>query len=567
MQDQVQEEEWRRSIQGSEKTELDAVTYSGIKLKPVYSPIDIAEMSYDDIPFPGQYPYTRGGHPLGYRAEPWKLVQGFAAGTGAEARKRWEFLRSIGATGRVGRDEAEELANFRIFIDLPTQRGYDPDDPEARGRVGGCGISLSTMEDMKSIFDGVPLDKAYVTFISHSASLSAVGLYIAYAGTRGYPPDRLLLRAHNDLYQGGLHHDVISFPPKSAIRLMTEFIQYSTEHMPEAQHTTVLAYPFGESGANAIQQVAVLLSIAIAVTEECAKVGLDPDKVVPGFYNHEWVGMDVFEEVAKFRAKRRLWAKVFREKFGCKNPEALRYKVMPQTAGSLAIAQEPLNNIVRNTVMTLACVLAGVDGIFTTSYDEPLCVPTELGAQLAVRTQQILYHETSLPHVIDPLGGSYYLEWLTNKIEEDVSKYLGVMESMGGFLKCWETGWIRAELEKNTNERQRKIDRGDIVVVGQNKYRIPDEQQPEFTLFPAWDPKIEEEVIARVRKYRAERDQEAVRAALSRVQQAAEAVAQDWPQSCGVLMPAIIAAFRDYATVGEVQRILHQVFGYVCIGV
>ncbi len=564
---QAQEEEWRRSTQGSEKIGPEAATYSGIKLKPVYSPNDIADTSCDDIPFPGQYPYTRGFNPLGYRAEPWMIQQFFGFGTGADTRKRWDYYRSIGATDRIGRDEVEGLLNFRIAIDLPTQRGYDPDEPQARGRVGGCGVSLSTLEDMKLLFDGVPLDKAHVALVSLNSSIVAGALFIAYAESRGYPPEKLLLRGNNILYQVA-SHDVISFPPKYTLRLMTELIHYFVRHVPRSPaHTTITGYNLGEQGPTGIQVVALNLAVAIAVTEECVKVGLDPDDVVPGFYTHEWVGIDLFEEVAKIRARRRLWARNFKERFGCKKPESLRCRVMPQTAGSMGVAQEPLNNIVRYTVMTLAAILAGADGIFTTAYDEPLCVPAEEAVRIALRTQQILYHETSLPHVVDPLGGSYYLEWLTNELEEGVDKYLAEIESQGGFFKCWETGWIRAQVEKVANERQRRIDCGEIVIVGQNKYRLPDEQQPKVAVFPSFDPGAEEEAIARVRRYREQRDQEKTNAALARVQQAAEAVAQDWPQSCGLLMPAVVDACRAQSTLGEIHGILRHVFGYVYTGV
>lgn len=558
----AQEEGWQRSIEGQEAAELEATTFSGIKLKPVYSPKDITEMKPADIPLPGQYPYARGFNPLGYRAEPWAMFTGFGFSTAADTRKRWEFLRSIGATGRIGRDEEEEMASFRLFIDLPTQRGYDPDEPEARGRIGGCGISLSNMEDMKLLFDGVPLDKVCVQFIIFSPTMAAYSLYIAYAQTRGYSPIQLFMRGQNQFYTGGLHQDVVGFPPQSAIRLMTEYIYYYVKNTPRSQHTSLNNYAIGENGGNAVQQLAILMALAMAVTEECVKVGLDPDDVTPGFYTHEWGGIDLFEEVAKIRAKRRLWAKVFKERFGCKKSESLQVKFLTQTAGSLYIAQEPLNNIIRATVMALAGVLAGVDGLHVCTYDEPLCVPTEEAARIAIRTQQVLYHETSLPYVVDPLGGSYYVEWLTNKIEEDVLKYFDKMDELGGFVKCWETGWIRRELELAANERQRKIDSGEVVIVGQNKYRLPDEQQPEISLFPAWDPEIEEEAIARVRKYREQRDQWRVDATLSRFREVAEAWMENWPKSCGTLMPTVIDAFLNQATMGEVQKVLQQVCGY-----
>ncbi len=561
-------QEEKRDTEGHGATE-EAVTYSGIQLKPVYSPDDIAGMSYDDIPLPGRYPYTRGLDPMGYRVNPWRMHQFFGYASGADTKKRWEYLRSIGYSNRVGRDEVgeEELPIFRIATDLPSERGYDPDEPEARGRVGGCGISLSTMEDMKLLLDGVPLDRTWVLLVLMNTSLVGNALYIAYAGTRGYSPNQLLLRGHNVLYHC-CQEDIISFPPEYAKRLMIENIYYIIKHMPKSSHTSLSAYDTGEMGATGVQQVAFMYALTIDLIKEGIKVGLDPDDLASGFYHHSWVGLDLFEEVAKSRCQRRLWAKIMKDRFGCKSPSAIQCRdIFPFTAGSLHTAQEPLNNIIRVTIMALAAVLGGAEGIHTTSYDEDLCIPTEEAVRIAIRTQQILYHEASLPYVTDPLGGSYYVEWLTNKFEEEVVKYIDEIEKQGGFFKCWENGFIRSEIERTINERQRKISRGEIVVVGQNKYRLPPEQQPEITIFPEHDPKFEEEAIARVREYRRRRDQERTNAALANVRDAAKAIVEDWPRSSGILMPTMIDALKADATLGEVHRILREVFGYAYIGV
>jgi methylmalonyl-CoA mutase N-terminal domain/subunit len=546
-----------------------AVTYSGIQMKPVYSPDDIAGMSYDDIPLPGRYPYTRGFDPTGYRANPWRMLQFFGFSGAADTKKRWEYLRSIGYSSRVGRDdvEGEELPIIRAATDLPSERGYDPDEPEARGRVGGCGFSLSTMGDMKLLLDGTPLDRTWVLFVLMNASLVGNALYVAYAETRGYSTDQLLLRGHNVLYHC-CQEDVISFPPEYAKRLMTENIYYIIKHMPKSSHTSFSAYDTGEMGATGVQQVAFTFALAIDLMKEGIKVGLDPNDLASGFYHHSWVGLDLFEEVAKIRCQRRLWAKIMKERFGCKSPSAVQCRgIFPFTAGSLHTAQEPLNNIIRVTIMALAAVLSGAEGLHTTSYDEDLGIPTEEAVRIAIRTQQILYHETSLPYVTDPLGGSYYVEWLTNKFEEEAVKYLDEIERQGGFFKCWENGFIRSEIERTINERQHKISHGEIVVVGQNKYRLPPEQQPEIAAFPEHDPEFEKEAIARVREWRSQRDNERTNAALAKVRDAAKAIVEDWPRSCGILMPSMISAFKDNATLGEVHRILREVFGYAYVGV
>ncbi len=561
-QNKAMEREWQKkcaTLYGEK--EFNATTYSDIPVKPVYTPADIESMKYDAIALPGEFPYTRGLSPLGYQVEPWAMLTSFGYGGAKESRERWEFLRSIGACGRVGR-EAEEVTPIRLTTDLPTQRGYDPDEPEARGRVGSCGLSISTIKDMETLFDGVQLDNVSIQFIPYEASLAVLALFVVYAERRGIPTERLFLRANNFLYRGW-HADNIGFPPKYALRLMVEQITYCIRHLPRVHHTSVSGYQVAEAGGNAIQEVALSLATAIAVTEECIKVGLNADDVVPGYYGHDWFGLDLLEGVAKIRAKRRLWAKIFSERFGCKKPESLRCKIVPQIGGSMSVAPEPLNNIVRAALMTLGCALAGVDGIFTTSYDEPFSIPTDEAVRIAVRTQQIVYHETNIPNVIDPLGGSYYLEWLTNKIEEEVIQYLQRIEELGGYLKCWESGWIRGDIIRCANDRQQKIDNEEIVIVGQNKYRLPDELQQKVPIFPLHDPRAEQEAIDRVKKFRAERNGERTVASLAKLRETAKALVEEWPDCCGALMPAIIEAYKADATLGEIQHTLQEVLGYV----
>ncbi len=551
------EEQWQRDCLEAygEQEVKTATTTSGIPLKPVYTPTDSEGMEYGEIGLPGEYPYTRGHSPLRYQVEPWMMRIGYAFGSGEDTRRRREFLERLGMSQSVGTDRP---APFTLLIDSVTMQGYDPDEPEARGRVGRGGLSLSTMEDMEALCAGAPLDEVETILIAINSSMVAVAMYIVNAERHGVPQHKLRMKANNLLY-GQWYWDIACFPPRGAMKLMVELIKYCHDFMPLVRHQSITGYNPAECGANAIQEVAFTLATAIAITDECIKVGLDPDVIVPGFYGHDHVGMDFFEEIAKFRAKRRMWAKIFTERFGCKNPESLCYKSWPQTAGSALTAQEPLNNIIRVTLMALAGVLAGVDGIWTVSYDEGLCIPTEEAAQIAVRTQQILYHETNIPHVVDPLGGAYYLEWLTNRIEEEVWKLLGQIDDRGGYIKCWDDGWLRREIERSANEHQRKVGNGEKVIVGANKYRLP--EQPETRVFKV-DPKVEDDAITRVREFRAGRDNEKTAQALSDVKVAAQRLVDDWPSSCGSLMPAVIDAFRADATLGEVQRLLKEVFGY-----
>lgn len=565
----AQEEEWHRSTEGQEAAKKGINTFSGIPTKPVYSPKDVSEIDYDDISFPGQYPYTRGFNPLGYRVRPWKTTHLLGQGSGADTRKRWDFMRGAGVTGAVGKGEEEELAPAMVLCDLPTQHGFDPDAPEARGRVGACGFSLSTTEDFKPLFDGIPLEKVQVTCISANSTMATMAIYLAYARDRGYSPDKLNVRGSNLVYNCCMF-DFVSFPPQYTLRIMTEYIYYFVKHMPRCEHTSLQGHNIVEVGATGVQEIALILQLATELTEECAKVRLDPDEVVPGFYHGIGSYIDFFEQIAKIRSLRRLWAKIFKEKFKCKGMESLKCRFRSQSSGSMYSAQEPYNNIVRGTITTLASVLGGAENVYTTPFDEALCLTTEESQRIAVRTQQIIYHETNIPSVVDPLGGSYYVEWLTNEFQNEVLKYLGRIEERGGFFKCWETGWIRKELEESANDRQHRIDRGEIVIVGQNKYRLPEEKGPDIVLpsFESYDSEVEQKRAAEVIEFRSKRDPGRLRSALDRVQEASERVRNDWPNSCGVLMPAMIDAFQAGATLGEIQHgILHKVFGYGYFGV
>ncbi len=534
--------------------EFNAATDSGIEIKPLYTPADIERMEYKDIGLPGEYPLTRGPRPLMYQVEPWMLRTGYGYGTGEESRCRREFLAMIGVTEGASVDRP---THFTMALDLPTQRGYDADDPVARGRVGRDGMSISTIRDLEALFEGVPLDEVFTMFIAHDTSMACIAMYIVYAERQGVPPNKLRMKGCHPIYRWW--GDQVGYPPKSAMKLMVELIKYSIQHMPLMMPQAIIGYNVGEAGGTAVQEVAFTLATAIAITDECIKAGLDPDDVVPRLYSHDHINMDFFEAIAKFRAKRRMWAKIFKERFGCQKPESLILTYIPQTGGSLLTAQEPFNNIIRATLMTLAGVLAGVDAIWTTHYDEGHGIPTDQSALIQARTQQVIYHETNIPSITDPLGGSYYVEWLTNKIEDEAYKLLQKIEDLGGYIKSWEEGWFRRELEISAFERERKMVSGERVVVGVNKYRLP--EQPKIETFK-FDTKIEEELIARVRKFKADRDSSKLPPALAELRAAAHKLNEGWPGSCGCLMPAIIDAFRADATLGEVQQVMREVFGY-----
>jgi len=460
---------------------------------------------------------------------------------------------------RVGKEE--EPTVYVLALDLPTQRGFDPDEPEARGRVGECGLSISTIDDFVPLFEDLPLDKVLTVLIGVDATQVLTALYVAYAlDVRKESLEKLFMICCNVYHMHQWFWDTIAFPPRAGMKMSTEFIKFIIENCPLSFHGEVDGYNPGESGATPVQEIAFALAAASALMEECVNAGLDPDKVASKFHAHPHISLNFFEEIAKFRAMRRLWAKIFKEKFGCKNPEALMLKTFAsQTGGSELSAQEPLNNIIRLTIMGLAGMLSDLEGCWIAAYDEALGIPTEEAVQVSVRTYQILGEETDIPRVSDPLAGSYYMEWLTNRMEEEVVKIHKKIEGMGGYLKCWESGWLRAELEKSAYERFERLRQGKDAKVGVNKYRM--EEVSKFQAFRR-PPEAEEIAIERIRKYRKKRDNQKTEAALAGVREAAIRINEDWPGSCGVLMRALIEAARAKATLGEMHKVLREVFGY-----
>jgi methylmalonyl-CoA mutase N-terminal domain/subunit len=556
--DKIMLEEWHKQTSNMDKSKLGEKNESGIELKPIYTPSDIASMEYKDISVPGQYPYTRGNEALHYQKQPWVMRHGHGYGITEDTRKREEFLEALGGAYHVGEKAEDKPFAFTLLLDLPSQCGYDPDAREASGRIGECGVSISNMWDLKELFDGRKIENTEVIFITPDASLSFIAQYVAYAENRGIPPEKLRLKSCN-LFYHQWYWDTAAFPPQYALRNGPELIKFLHKNIPMAELQSITGYNPGEAGATPVMEVAFTVATAIAIVEECVKAGIKPDDILPRFYAHDHLSMNLFETVAKFRAKRRMWAKIFKEKFGCQNPASLVLRNYPQTAGSLLPAQEPENNIIRATLMTLAGVLAGVDGIWTASYDEALNIPSEQAVKLALRTHQILFHETGIPAVTDPLGGSYYVESLTNEIEEGAQALLEEVDRRGGYIRCWEDGWFRRRLAEEANKTQEAIESGRKIIVGVNKYAV--EKEVSNAMFRV-DPKSEEKAIKRVKAFRAQRDAARLEKALGKVQEAAIAIRDDWPDSCGQLMPALIDAFRAQATIGETHGILKEVWGY-----
>ncbi|MDY6862047.1 MAG: methylmalonyl-CoA mutase family protein [Thermodesulfobacteriota bacterium] len=557
--DRIMRGEWEDKCQGMFGGKGPApLIRSGIELKPLYTPQDIKNINYKDIGIPGMYPFTRGNYPLHYQVVPFMMLQGYGLAGAEETRKRRDWLSKLGSRLHVGREE--DMTVYVLAVDLPTQRGIDPDEGSARGRVGECGVSISTVDDFIPLFERLPLDQTFTVLIGLDATLVLYALYAAYVMDIRKESLREVFIGPCNYYYHQWAWDTIAFPPRIAMKLQVETIKFILENCPKSLHTQVEGYNVGEAGATPVQEVAFNIAAVITMMEYTKEAGFDMDDVAQRFYVHPHVGLNLFEEIAKFRASRRLWAKIFKDRFGCRRHESLQYKIWAsQTGGVELTAQEPLNNIIRTTIMAVAAMLAGVEGMWIASYDEALGIPTEEAVQVAVRTYQILSEETDIPYVTDPLGGSYYIEWLTNRMEEGIMNVLKKMEDLGGYMKCWESGWIRREVANSAYRRLKGLEEGKEVKVGMNKYKM--EESPEITVFrPPKD--AEDRAVQRIKKYREGRDREKIKIELEKVKNAALQIEHGWPDSCGRLMPALIEAARAGATLGEMHLILREVFGY-----
>lgn len=531
---------------------------SGIERKPFYSQADVEDLTFADTSVPGEFPYTRGFRHLPYSADGWMMRQPVAVGLPKDTRARMEYLEQLGWSLFIGQEGADKLLVQNVALDIPSQQGYDPDAPEARGRVGRDGMSMSTMWDMDEFYAGRELDRTEVFFAAPDNQLACLALYLVYAERKGVPWEKLRLKVSN-LWYHSWYWDTAGFPPRQAYKLGPELVSFFQRRVPYAQVASVTGYNPGEAGATPAQELAFTLATGVFITEECIKAGLDPDEFVPKYYGHDHTNLDLFETVAKFRAKRKMWATIFKERFGCQNPDALRLRNFPQTGGSLLHAKEPENNIIRITLMALAQVLAGAEGVWAASYDECLNIPSQKAAQIALRTGQIIFYETGIADVIDPLGGSYYVESLTKSLENEAWRLLDEIEKKGGYLECWESGWFRSELARSAREYHQAVEDGEKVIVGVNKYVVDTiKHVPTFRV----GQEVEDEAIKRVRAFRSQRDQGKASAALEVLTLAAQKMKEDWPSSCGSVMPAMIDAFRADCTMGEAQGVMKEVLGY-----
>jgi methylmalonyl-CoA mutase N-terminal domain/subunit len=506
----------------------------------LYTPLDVEKTDYSaDIGFPGQYPFTRGVQPTMYRGRFWTMRMYAGFSTAEESNKRYRYLIESGATG------------LSCAFDLPTQIGYDSDDAISEGEVGKVGVAIDSLADMEILFDQIDLGKVSTSMTINAPASVLLAMYIAVGEKQGVSPDRLKGTIQNDILKEYAARGTYIFPPKPSMRLITNIFEYCSKDVPNWNTISISGYHIREAGSTASQEIAFTIADGIAYVEAAIKAGLNVDDFA-GRLSFFWnAHNNVLEEVAKFRASRRLWAKVMKERFGATNPKSWMLRVHTQTAGSMLTAQQPDNNIVRVALQTAAAVMGGTQSLHTNSKDEALALPTEDSVRIALRTQQIVAHESGLADVIDPLAGSYYVEALTNKIEEEAADYIKKIDDLGGAVNAIEQGYIQKEIQDSAYKWQMDVEKGAKTIVGVNKFQI--EEKPVEGLLKV-DASVGELQKKKLADLRAKRDNAAVQKALAALKKAC----QDEQVN---LMPVILDAVKTYATLGEICGVMREVFG------
>ena len=527
---------WARS---SPETRVDYQTESGIPLMPVYTPWDVKGADYAGEGFPGVYPYLRGVYPSMYRGRTWTMRMFSGFGTPEDTNKRLKLLLEHGETG------------LSVAFDMPTLYGYDCDHERAHGEVGRCGVNVSSMKDMEVIFDGIPLDKVSTSMTINAPATILTCMYAGVARKRGVSPRRLRGTVQADMLKEYIAQKEWVYPPEAHLRLVRDLMLYCTKEMPLWNYISISGYHIREAGSSAIQELAFTLADGFGYIELGKAAGLKVEEFAPRlsfFFNST---MDFFEEIAKFRAARRIWATVLREKYGVRDKRSLLMRFHTQTSGASLTWQQPLNNVVRTALEALAAVLGGTQSLHTNSYDEAWALPTERAVQVALRTQQIIAEETGVSKVADPLGGSYYVEWLTEQMEEEAYKYFDRIDSAGGLLRAIKTGYLQREIAENSYRLSRRMEDGKDSVVGVNKHG-QEEDQPIETL--KIDFKAQRSQMRRLEKVRRERDREKVNRALAKTQKAFE------NEDANSIYP-MMEAVMQYATLGEIISVGRRVWG------
>lgn len=506
----------------------------------IYTPLDVEETNYEtEVGFPGSYPFTRGVQPTMYRGRFWTMRMYAGFSTAEESNKRYRYLIESGATG------------LSCAFDLPTQIGYDSDDEISMGEVGKVGVAIDSLADMEILFDQIDLGKVSTSMTINAPASVLLAMYIAVAEKQGVSADKLKGTIQNDILKEYAARGTYIFPPKPSMRLITNIFEYCSKNVPNWNTISISGYHIREAGSTASQEIAFTIADGIAYAEAAIKAGLDVDAFA-GRLSFFWnAHNNVLEEVAKFRASRRVWAKVMKERFGAKNPKSWMLRVHTQTAGSMLTAQQPNNNIVRVALQTAAAVMGGTQSLHTNSRDEALALPTEDSVMVALRTQQIVAYESGLADVIDPLAGSYYVEALTNKIEKEAWDYIKKIDEVGGAVAAIEKGYIQKEIQDSAYKWQMDVESGAKVIVGVNKFQV--EEKPVEGLLRV-DASVGEKQKKKLAQMKANRDNEAVKAALVDLEKACEDENEN-------LMPHILAAVKTYATLGEICGVMRKVFG------
>ena len=538
-----QQEKWNQKVEAkmakAPERKKAFTTLSEIPLERLYTPAEVPDLDYErDLGFPGEYPYTRGVQPTMYRGRFWTMRQYAGFASAEESNQRYKYLLDQGQTG------------LSVAFDLPTQIGYDSDHPLSQGEVGKVGVAIDSLEDMELLFDGIPLDKVSTSMTINAPAAVLLAMYIGVAEKQGVSSEALNGTIQNDILKEYSSRGTYIFPPKPSLRIITNIFEFCARQVPKWNTISISGYHIREAGSTAVQEVAFTLANGIAYVEAARKAGLGVDVIGPRlsfFFNAH---QDFLEEVAKYRAARRLWARIMKERFGAQDPRSLMVRFHTQTAGCTLTAQQTKNNIVRVAFQALSAVLGGTQSLHTNSMDEALALPSQEAVQIALRTQQLIAYETGVTETVDPLAGSYYIEHLTNTIESQAADYIRRIDELGGAAAAIEQGFVQREIQESAYKYQKAVEQGERIVVGLNKFQV---QEPKPTGLLRVDPAVREQQMQKLQLLKQKRDNGTVQASLVGLKKAA--------QGEDNLLPLILQAVRAYATLGEICDTLREVFG------
>lgn len=518
----------------------DFHTTSGTSVDRLYTPADVSGFDYiRDLGFPGEYPYSRGVYPTMYRARFWTMRQYAGFGTAEQTNQRFKYLLEHGQTG------------LSVAFDFPTQVGYDCDHPLAKGEVGKVGVSTSSLKDMETLFNGIPLDKVTTSMTINAPASVSLAMYIAVAQKQGIEQPKLGGTVQNDILKEYVARGMYIYPPKPSMRMVTDVFEYCSKNMPQWNTISISGYHIREAGSTAVQEVAFTLADAIAYVESAVSRGLDLDRFAGRLSFFFAAHNNFLEEVAKFRAARRLWAKIMRERFKAKNPNSQMLRFHTQTSGVSLTAQQPYNNIVRVALQALSATLGGTQSLHTNSYDEAYALPSQQAVTVALRTQQLIAHESGVGDTVDPLGGAYYIEYLTDQIEEKAQKYIEEIDRQGGAVAAIEEGYMQREITESAYRHQKEVETKKQIIVGVNDFKTEDEAPIKLLKV---DPTIERHLLERLKRLKEQRDNGKVTESLDTLRKSAENDKTN-------LIPPMLAAVTHYATLGEICGTLREVFG------